>query len=115
MTQKQMDFKKALFEFFKNLCDPDWGIKLIKDDSGHYISDNGKRLGRDIEVYNFMAKISGHAFVLATILEEILLPLKSLGYISLYESNFEIIKNLGIEIIENEYLEDWEKLCKELK
>lgn len=75
----------------------------------HFIKVNGKRLGRDIEVYAFMLKVVGPEQVLLELYEHWVLPLKGVGQCfpkgsrAIYECGAQHFAERGI-------LSDWQKV-----
>lgn len=70
----------------KSLCDSDQQLRIVKneeDDSekpqleaATFVKMNGKRIGRDLELYNFMSEFMGKGGAVASVLEELVLPMK---------------------------------------
>lgn len=79
------DLQLAVLALAQSLCESDPQLRLVKneeDDSDKqqleaatFLKLNGKRLGRDLELYGFMIRI-GAAETAAQLLEEIVLPIK---------------------------------------
>lgn len=79
-------FLDRIRELASDMCAADTQLRIVKneeDDSAKpqigaatFVKLNGKRLGRDLELYGFMANFMGPGGTLATVLEELVLPLK---------------------------------------
>jgi hypothetical protein len=89
------------------LCDTEPRLKLVKNEqddcdkeemeAATFLKLDGKRLGRDLELYDFMASFMGHAGALANALEEIILPLQETSP-SAFEAGMEHLrKNSGLD------------------
>lgn len=46
-------------------------------DAAHFLKLDGRRVGRDIELYGFMSKVAGNAMAVTDFLAEVLLPIQS--------------------------------------
>lgn len=78
--------------------------------AARFLKLDGKRLGRDIELYGFMDdSIAGWQQTLAMFLEEILLPLKSVLPES-YTKAGEALRTLGESIYPDNILQQWRDL-----
>lgn len=45
-------------------------------EAANFLKLDGRRIGRDLELYVFMMKVSSDPYALATVIEEILMPIK---------------------------------------
>lgn len=84
--------------------------------SGRFLKFEGERLGRDIEMYDFMGKIDemgGWTTVLPMFLEEVLLQFKEELPVS-YVKASERLKTLGEIVYEGERLKKWKRLFQKL-
>lgn len=78
--------------------------------AAHFLKLDGKRIGRDIELYGFIGDdIAGWQQVLAMFLEEIVLPLKSVLPKSYAEAG-EALKTLGESAYPENILQQWHDL-----
>ena len=78
--------------------------------AARFLKLNGKRLGRDIELYGFMGDdIAGWQQTLAMFLEEILLPLKS-ELPESYAKAGEALRTLGGSVYPENILQQWHDL-----
>ena len=81
-----------------------------EDGAAHFLKLDGKRLGRDIELYGFMGdSIIGWQQTLAMFLEEILLPLKSILPES-YAKAGEALRTLGESVYPDDIIQQWREL-----
>jgi len=99
------DFSEWVMELARVIADNSGGaITLVEreqddtssvcDDAAHFLKLNHKRLGRDVELYGFMGKITGIEPVLPDILMEIMLPIKA-DCSESYEKAAEMMKERG--------------------
>ncbi len=65
-------------------------------EAAHFLKVDEKRLGRDLELYSFMSEIMGWPALVATLLAELLLPIKSIGPV--YDAGREILLCWGRDI-----------------
>ena len=78
--------------------------------AARFLKLDGKRLGRDIELYGFMGDdIAGWQQTLAMFLEEILLPLKS-ELTKSYAEAGEALRTLGESVYPENILQQWRDL-----
>lgn len=78
--------------------------------SARFLKLDGKRLGRDIELYGFMGdKIQGWQQTLATFLGEILIPIKG-GLPDSYSKAGEALRTLGESVYPEKMLQQWRDL-----
>ena len=78
-----MDIKKL----FEEMASVDKDLVVVHNEkdcsnekdleAAHFLKYKGKRYGRDIELYGFMSRVSSKETVAATVLEEVVMPLKS--------------------------------------
>ncbi|MFH1233679.1 MAG: hypothetical protein V1649_03460 [Patescibacteria group bacterium] len=86
------------------------GSEKFVSDAAHFLKLDGKRLGRDIELYGFMGdSIAGWQQTLAMFLEEILLPLKSMLPES-YAKAGEALRTLGELVYPDDIIQQWREL-----
>lgn len=80
-------------------------------DTAHFIKVDGRRIGRDIELYGFMGDGPvGWEATLAQFLEEVLLPVKWSGLADAYAVAGEQLKELGHRVYPSELHTDWDAL-----
>ena len=81
------------------------------DDAAHFIKVDGKRVGRDLELYGFMGdKAIGWESTLADILLEVLIPIKGMGLTESYEAASKVLKEMGHQVYSPDKLEQWDAL-----
>ena len=76
-------------------------------DAAHFLKYKEKRVGRDIELYAFMAKMSSDISALVDFLDEVIIPLNLHDSIAAYA-----IEVWGIELLPEEHWEEWKDLFK---
>lgn len=114
-----MTIKEKIFDFAECLIDGSGGeIYMVFNEkaesnktdkeAAHFLKLDGKRLGRDLELYNFMVKIMGLEGVLVRLLEEILIPIKKLELS--YSKGSSYLKDWGCEVFKPELKEEWTNL-----
>jgi hypothetical protein len=74
-----------------------------------FLKLDGKRLGRDLELYGFMANIAGWERILVEFLLEVILPLKKASPES-YAKAGEALRLLGESVYQSDKLEEWNNL-----
>lgn len=80
-------------------------------DAAHFIKVDGRRIGRDIELYGFMGdSLVGWERTLAQFLEEVLLPVKGCGLANAYAAAGEQLKSLGHKIYPSQLHAEWDAL-----
>ncbi len=80
----------------------------IKDEqAAHFLKLNGKRVGRDMEVYGLMAKFSQENALVEFL--ELLVFVKEECLVS-YQKASIALKDLGTKVFKEDLLEDWNKL-----
>jgi hypothetical protein len=77
-------------------------------EAAHFLKYKEQRIGRDIELYDFMAEISSEMEMLCDFLSEVILPL-GLGS----SLPAEAIKEWGYHWLSAEKWEEWESLFKQ--
>jgi len=80
-------------------------------EAAHFLKFNldgdERRMGRDLELYNFMSEVAGEQSALATLLEELVLPLK--GYSrEAFDAGIAFLRERGT--IYGELQADWNNL-----
>lgn len=78
-------------------------------DAAHFLKLDGKRLGRDLELYAFMLKMMGAA-ALADFIGEIILPLKSAGLAEAHRRAWEDFRAHGRAYVPADSVESWNRL-----
>ena len=79
----------------------------INKEAAHFLKYKEKRIGRDIELYAFMAKVDSVISALIDFLTEVIVPLNLHDSIAAYA-----IKVWGIELLSEEHWEEWKDLFK---
>lgn len=79
-------------------------------EAAHFLKCNEKRLGRDLELYMFMAEVSSEQDVLVRLLEEVVLQIKDVP--TAYKAAIEIVRDWGLEIYPENLHENWVDICK---
>lgn len=69
-----------------------------------------ERLGRDLELYAFMAKAAHIEVMLVQVLEEVLLPIKHEGLTGSYKAASDIMKAWGSEVFDSNMVDAWQDL-----
>jgi len=117
----EKDYRKELFNIAHIIVEKSDGRASIVfqeedessslvEDAAHFIKVDGKRIGRDIELYGFMGKSIGWQATLAMFLEEILMSIKGVKLEESYNAASEHLRNLGHEIYPENLLEEWDSL-----
>lgn len=86
------------------------GTKECNKDATHFLKYKEKRIGRDLELYNFMAEISNEQVMLTMLLQEIVFPIKQI--IFAYKKGMEYLRDWGLEIYPENLHEKWIDICK---
>ncbi len=91
-------------------------VEHQEDESGNcqehaatFLKLDNKRLGRDLELYNFMAKLEGEEALLADLLAELVLPLKR-EFPKLYKEASKHLIIWGKKVYDIDTQKEWEKL-----
>ncbi len=79
----------------------------LQPEAAHFLKLDGKRIGRDIEVYGFMARVSGNETALADFCE-VILAVKSVP--ESYRVGVAAMKTLGREVYPPELIEQWDAI-----
>lgn len=80
-------------------------------DAAHFIKVDGRRVGRDIEVYGFMGDgAGGWEATLFRFFEEVLLPVRELGLADSYAAAGEKLKELGHKVYTQNLHAGWDAL-----
>lgn len=64
-------------------------------EAAEFLKIDGKRLGRDLKLYDFMAKIQGWENTLVDVILEVLMPLQDFGLDASYEAGAQVLKEKG--------------------
>jgi hypothetical protein len=76
--------------------------------AAHFLKLDERRLGRDIEIYGFMAKVQGNQGALVEFVEEVVLPLRQIP--DTYDVAVAAMKALGREIYPADMIQEWDAL-----
>lgn len=102
-----MDAKSRIFDIAQTIVDSlDDKFLLVfgeEPESAHFLKLNGKRFGRDLELYNFMIKVMGIEQMLTYFLTEIVLPARC-------QKANEKLKQWGLEVYKPELHSQWIEL-----
>lgn len=80
-------------------------------DAAHFIKVDGKRVGRDIELYAFLgAGPAGWQDTLVMFLQEVLIPVRYSGLEESYKAAGERLRQLGHEVYAPEVHSQWDAL-----
>ncbi|MCJ7792802.1 MAG: hypothetical protein MUP45_02395 [Candidatus Marinimicrobia bacterium] len=80
-------------------------------EAAHFIKVDGKRVGRDIELYGFLGDAAiGWKQTFVEFLSEVLKPIRSLGLAQSYTAAGERLRQLGHEVYEPKLLDRWDDL-----
>lgn len=80
-------------------------------DAAHFIKVDGKRVGRDIEMYGFFGDfLEGWPMTLAEFLAEVLVPVRSLRLKRSYKVAASMLKKMGQELVPAKNLKAWNSL-----
>jgi len=111
--------KDKIFEFANILSQYSGGVlRLVEHEenksekhtpeAASFLKLNGRRLGRDLEVYAFMGKCAGEEQLLVSLLEELLLQVKDSALS--YEKGSEYLKAWGHKVFDEDILSTWDEL-----
>jgi len=110
-----MNIREKLMAIAKDIAatNPDIRLAYNEEDNSieenkeaaHFLKYKDKRIGRDIELYAFMAELSSEIVMLCDFLEEIIFPLKLQG--STAEKS---IFDWGLEILPEDSRDAWAEL-----
>lgn len=101
--------REDLLQIARNIAESSGGrILLTKDNQGSYLQLDCNRVGRDIEVYGFMASVQGEQPTLADFAMEVVLPIKCVP--ASYASAVDGLKALGQKVYPAELQAEWEAL-----
>ena len=114
-----MTVKDKIFNFAECLAEHSGGaIRVVtneKDDTtekdmeaASFLKLNDKRLGRDLQLYDFLKEVTGEQHMLVMMLEELLLPVK--GIPTAYAAGSDILKEWGLDIFDKDMAMGWEEL-----
>ncbi len=81
----------------------------VEKEAAHFLKLNERRLGRDLELYDFMGKVEGWEITLADFLEEVVLPLKKVAPAA-YTVACEKLKEMGKKVYSTNLYSEWEEL-----
>jgi hypothetical protein len=85
----------------------------VEPEAAHFIKLDGERMGRDLELYNFMATVGGTGLAAALLLEELILPLKSLAPAA-FTAGIEFLREQSPTYMPPEKQEEWVDLLNAL-
>ena len=80
----------------------------LNPEAAHFLKYKEQRIGRDIELYDFMAEMSSEIEMLCDFLGEIILPLGLANSIPA-----EAVKKWGYEWLSEDKWKEWESLFKQ--
>lgn len=81
------------------------------EDAAHFIKVDGKRVGRDIELYGFMGdSLMGWKALLPDLISEVLMPIKAMGLTKCYKVGAEKLKTMGHEVYSADMHAEWDAL-----
>jgi len=78
--------------------------------SAHFIKIDGRRVGRDIELYGCEAGLVDWEIVLTMFFEEVLLPVRKSGLEDSYKAAAAMLRNLGHEVFKPNLIQEWDEL-----
>ena len=115
-----MDTKERVFEFAETLASYSDKITLVTSEedgtaeeckeAATFLKVNGKRLGRDLELYCFMSELSSDKNMLCDLLGEILLPIGKIPLALAYREGSVVLRNWGNEVFDEEQAKEWKSL-----
>jgi hypothetical protein len=80
-------------------------------DANRFLKLDGRRVGRDIKTYAFMAKLGNWETTLCDVFAEIFMPLQTEGLAS-YPEALKMLQELGHEVYEPEKHAEWDQLTR---
>jgi NADH/NAD ratio-sensing transcriptional regulator Rex len=88
----------------------DASMAVVKD-AAHFIKVDENRIGRDIELYGMFGKdLRGWQQALLAFLDEVLLPIRSLGLEASYNTASVSLRQLGYEVFDITIQHEWDNL-----
>jgi len=78
-------------------------------EAAHFLKLDGKRLGRDIEVYQFMLVVMTPEDALPFLLEEILYPIAKILPES-WKNAGEVLRQMGVSVLDEQLIVHWNAL-----
>lgn len=113
-----MAITKSLAEMTDRLelvCQEEDDSKDFAEDANYFLKLDGKRLGRDIKLYEFFGnEIMGWERGLVFFLEEVILPLQPQGLTNCYKMGIEALDKLGQQVYTGKKLKEWDDLLQHL-
>lgn len=118
VTSKEILMKEELFQIVTNIVEASEGrirLALNEEDTNtnhqpeaaHFLKLDEKRLGRDIELYEFMANVAGPQSALADF-AEVVISLKSIP--TCYSVAVDAMRALGRKVYPQDLIEQWDEL-----
>ena len=108
-----MNSRERLLSIAAAIVEQNTGMRLVyneEDDStdvnkeaAHFLKCNGKRVGRDIELYALVGEIEGDIAMLCDFIIEVLFPLNLQG-----SAVAKTIQDWGCELLDKEDWDDWQ-------
>ncbi len=116
LTPTVRDRMFSLAELMVSMSDGELRIAHNEEDkttsvdmeADHFLKLKKQRLGRDLEFYAFMAKIQGIQNTLLNVLQELLIPIKTLT--SAYDMGAGYLREWGREVFSEDKHEQWDDL-----
>lgn len=81
-------------------------------DAAHFLKIDGRRFGRDIELYGFMGKMQGEWNAIVDFAAEVVLPIKAAAPAA-YAIAAERLKTFGRDHLDADKIGDWEALFED--
>jgi hypothetical protein len=81
-------------------------------DAAHFLKLDGRRIGRDVELYALMASVGGKQVMLADFLEGVVLPLQVVP--ESYRVALEAMRRLGRSVFAGKHGHEWNLLLQGL-
>ena len=78
-------------------------------EAGRFLKLDGKRLGRDLELYGFMSQVMGWQQLLPMFLLEVIMPLKQIAPMA-YSKGCEGLREMGEKVYSPELQSEWVKV-----
>jgi len=105
LAERLVTYSGGQLQVEKNECD-DTAEQDKEADS--FLKLNGVRLGRDLKLYAFLGEVAGVPMMLVHLLEELLIPTKSLQ--DSYCQGASLLQEWGAEVFEGEMAAEWPEL-----
>jgi len=120
MGDRDSEFKKELFRIARLAADHSGGrLRLAENEAdasaieepeaAHFLKADGRRLGRDIEIYGLMGEAVGWEMALTIFLEEVVLPIITFSRES-YDAASADLRDLGLKVFPEDLREQWRNL-----